>query len=354
MNNILGKLIFIKLFILISYCYLNANETLTLKLVKQDIYINEPVLATLTIRFNKDDPIIKIDFDEFEDENFWIKEIGETKKNKSKKYAYHTFNFIISPKYQGSFKIPSQTIRVAKREAKTNFILWQDLKSNDIVITAKEVPSNTELVGNYKISIDTPTITYKANKPINLTLKIDGIGNSNDIKEFDLALKDQIVFKDKPNITYKFIDGKYTTSFIQKFSIIAQDSFKLHPISFKYFNTDIQMMEIIKTNPLVFQVELSKDKNSTKEYEIYIYALCAFIVGIISCFLYKQFSKWLNYKPTEIKEKINRAKTDKELYNILLPYSKKNKINSIFIKLEENIYYNKSHKINKKDIIKEV
>ncbi|NPA87064.1 MAG: hypothetical protein GXO01_00005, partial [Epsilonproteobacteria bacterium] len=53
----------------------------------------------------------------------------------------------------------------------------------------------------------------------------------------------------------------------------------------------------------------------------------------------------------DIFSKIKKA-DQKELFNLLIPYSDIPEIKEILQKLEENIYKGTNHKINKKEIIK--
>jgi hypothetical protein len=48
---------------------------------------------------------------------------------------------------------------------------------------------------------------------------------------------------------------------------------------------------------------------------------------------------------------IKKAKTDKELYDLLLPYSQKIELKTFIKQLEENLYFNKINKIDKKELL---
>ena len=74
--------------------------------------------------------------------------------------------------------------------------------------------------------------------------------------------------------------------------------------------------------------------------------------GIIITFLFFKLKTKKNIKKeTPLEKQIFKAKSDKELYNILLPYASKDKIKQILEKLEKNIYNNQNHKIDKNEIL---
>ena len=68
--------------------------------------------------------------------------------------------------------------------------------------------------------------------------------------------------------------------------------------------------------------------------------------------LFPKISPKREKKQKPIIEKLKAAKSDKELFDLLLPYIKTSKfIDEILALLEENLYKNASNKIDKRKII---
>ena len=346
MKYILGKI----LIILTLSIFLNANSSLTLNLSKKDVYVGEAIKATLTLKYDLASPIIKTDFDEFLASNFWIKDLDESDPIKDKDFTYIHYTFKISPQISGNLTIDPQLLRVAIREAKTNLIIWSDLYSKAKNIDVSTLPKNIDIHGNYTIEAITNQTEVDANKPLNLTIKIKGVGNFDDMKPFKLEFKNLLNFSTKPLIKANFKDGQYQGEFIQKFSIIADKDFMLPPISFKYFNSDTKLIETIQTKSIKIKVKNQKPAfDKEDKYTKYIFGLFGFILAIIFILILNHFKNKKEYLPIDVK--IKRCKNDKQLYKLLLPFSQQTELSITMKKLEENIYNNGKNKIDKSVII---
>jgi hypothetical protein len=163
-------------------------------------------------------------------------------------------------------------------------------------------------------------------------------------------------------------DGNYGGTFTQKISIISDKDFTVPAITFKYFDKTTKKEVDITTTPFAIKVtgkkkvqtkvleqgtlqtvlENNKANGSTK----YFYGLGGILFGSLVTFLWMR-KKAIQSAPKErpLEVAIQKAKTDKELYDLLLPYSQKTEL-KIFIKqLEENLYFSKTNKIDKKALL---
>lgn len=77
--------------------------------------------------------------------------------------------------------------------------------------------------------------------------------------------------------------------------------------------------------------------------------------GLLLAFVLLQMRKFIAKfsNKSALCVKISKAKTDKTLFELLLPYSSADKIiDETLKKLEENLYQGKNHKIDKKALMK--
>ena len=347
MQHILGKLFFITIFSVI----LNANSSFRLDLSKDKVYVGEPIKATLILSYDNKSPIINIDFDEFIAPNFWIKELDESDPIKKGDFTYVYYTFLLFPQIEGNLTILPQLLKTAIRENKTNLIIWSDNYSKEKVVEVSGLPKELKILGNYTIQASVDNKTIKQNQPINLTITLKGNGNFDDIKPFKIKTKKQLVFTTKPILKANFKDGKYQGAFIQKFSIIADKDFIIPSINFKYFNTDTKMIEIIQTKKIKIKVTNTLPQiKSENKYLIYIYSIIGFIFGISTLYIFNYLRSRSNKVILPISIKIKKAKNDKQLYKILLPYSNHILLVKVMKDLEENIYKNGKNKISKVEI----
>lgn len=347
-SNILGKMVGIFLL----YSYLNATANFNISLSNNDIYTTQGIKVTLVLKYDQNTPIIKTDFEELSAENFWIKPLDESKIIKKDNLFYKKFTYLVFAQNSGTLVIKPQVINIATRQAKTNQIIWSKLYTKSVYIKSKPLPDNLFIQGNYTIKSYIDKTSIKANQPINLTLKIKGKGNIDDIKPFELNLNEQLVFSSKPEIKTDYSNNIYKGEFTQKFSIVANKDFTIPSFSFKYFNIDTNLVEIIKTKPIKITV-LNPTNTQENYYTKYLYTLFGFLFAFLTIFIYRYLKKLSSKRSLNIYKQIKNAKDDKQLYNTLLTYYNKNgKLKQVILKLEQNIYFDADNKINKKDILK--
>ena len=343
----------------------------TLKLSKNKAYVGEAVRATFEFAYKIGTNPLDVKLEKFAPKHFWLKELTNPKPKEKNGYISQTINYLIFPQMAGEQILSNQLIDVATRQRKTNFIVWKKVLSNRTKIEVLPLPEDLEVQGEYNINASIDKANINANEPVNLTLKIKGFGNIDDIEPFKLVLDDEVVYASKPEIKSLIQDGKYGGEFIQKISIIADQDFTIPSINFKYFDIKSKSIKEIKTKPYDIKVN-SKTKTipqiqtneATKTIQLppkviiqkedsilkYIYALIGFVLGLVVFYIFNR-KKQVKKDDTTIQKKIKKAKDDKSLYDILLPHCQDKNLKNIIKDIEENIYNNGKNKIDKKAII---
>ena len=159
----------------------------------------------------------------------------------------------------------------------------------------------------------------------------------------------------------KFENGKYTGSFTQHFSILAENNTTIEAFKLKFLDKQTDTIKEIVTKAIVVEVVQPKDKIENKlitstpittktkvvkvNNKLYLFSMLVIglILGFIISFL-MFFKKAKKQEMSTIHESIQKAKSDKELLNLLLPYSNNEKIAIILQQLEENVYDGKRNK----------
>jgi len=176
---------------------------------------------------------------------------------------------------------------------------------------------------------------------------IEGTGNLEDVKPYSLDIKDQQVFATKPTIESKFINKQLHSKFIQRFTILSNEDFLIPSVSFGYFDPLSSQTKILSTDEL--EITITDADNSWISTSNLIYLFVGFVAGVILVLICLFIQK---KKPNKtLIQSIKKAKNDKELYGLLLPYSKELKDTKHISNLEENIYNSGKNRIKKRDII---
>jgi hypothetical protein len=341
----LGKIFFLIFFPIFLFADVIFNQ----KVVKNKAYLNETIRVILELSVSNDLEIEQVDFEKYETFDFWIKEFVSKKITKNQNETIYTYEYLLDAKNIGEFVLPKQTIEITSQEIR-KFKKWQKVYSNEEKITVLPLYENQAIQGNYTINLNIDKTKIKANESITLNLEMNGRGNIQDIKAFDLSLNEQMIYKDKPIITKEFMDDSYQGKFTQKFMIIANKSFTIPSFQFEYFDLKKNIVKKVSTEPIYIEVEelpiLQKENSNLK----YIFAFIGFVLGLFSLFLYKYSKNYYKKINSPFSIKIKKTKSDKELYDLLIKHPNNSNFKDTIKLLEENIYENKKNKIDKKKL----
>ena len=359
-----------------------ARYLLELKANKKVVRVGEPIKLSIIFKQRRDIKIDRLNIIPPNLNGFWVKDLGDFTQGIDGNYITQTKSYLIFPQKDGNFTIPSIVAQVGKIKKTSNNLFddpffsafnssieWSRIASNSLNIEVIPLPQGVTVSGNFNIQAKVDKTKVYANKPVNLTIKIEGSGNIDDIEKFNINLPDAIIYADDPKINSYIKNGKYYGTFTQKIAIIADRNYTIPSIEFKFF--DGKEVKIIKTKPIKIEViggnssndnikvvASNIDKNTTKTKIVYkksnswLSLIIGFILGIFTTLIFTKFKFKPQKEELPITKAIKKAKNDKELYNLLLPYLNEGEfIKEVINKLEENIYKKTQHKINKQDII---
>ena len=339
---------------------------------KKEAYVSEPVVVTLKLKISKKLDIVDYRFYPPKFENFWVKRFDDKGTRKylvdSKDYLIKELKYVIFPQKSGKLKIDPAVIKIATPDTTKDlygvFITvpkWKTAISNSIELLVKDLPEDVDLVGDFKMEVNVDKNKTLSNKPVNLTIKIYGEGNIENLDEIELDIKDTTIYKDKPKKIEEFINGKLKVTFIQKFSIISDKDYTIPPIKIKYFDTKKKEIKILKSKPIKIDIigqkevyEVKTDKKIDKKFNMFDFKkkLEFFLLGFLSSIVLFSISFFL-YRFFKNRKILIKKSGEKELLNELLAYISEDKTAYNFAKeLYEKIYENKKIKIDKKKIKK--
>ena len=366
---------------------------LELNATKTNVKVGEPLELLLKLKVKHGVKVDRVNIAPPTLENFWVEQSGKELRSTEGNYEVITYKFLITPQKSGELKIPATFVQIGKYVKNDNFfddpffdnsffnqIKWTKIYSNPLTINVEPLPDNLELYGHFLITANVDKKVVDANEPVNLTIKVKGEGNLDDIKKFDLQIPNAMVYNNEPKVQKRVVNGKMVGEFTQKIAIVADSNFTIPPISLKYYDSKLKKSVTIKTNPINITVKntkpLSTNQTTTPKIEVaqnptkakeqtlkepntqssnkfnLIYLIISFIAGaLITLLLTKIDLKKSKKSQKPITQQIKKAKNDKELYRLLLPYAKDDYIKNIIEKLEANIYKNAKNKIDKNELI---
>lgn len=357
---------------------------------KNEVKVGESINLNVLFKYKLDSKIDKLQISEPKIENFWIKKVGEVEKSSEKDYIIFSQKYLLFPQKSGEYELKSLEADIGKAikqkvsndffndpffDSVTNRITWQKIYSNDLHISVKPLPNNLELFGDYTLQTSVDKMQVEANQPVNLSININGVGNIDDIQKFNLTIDNVVSYSDEPKIDSSFEEKEYKGDFSQKIAFVALEDYTIPKISLTYFDKKTNQVKTIYSNPIDIKVQNSNqnskivkietantptkisnevkvpDIKENKNINYKVLALVLFLIILVLLLLFR------NKKTDKKAEKdiillIKKAKNDKDLFELLLPYSKKNElIKNTLIKLEENLYKKTNHKIDKKELM---
>lgn len=368
--------------------------SISMEMDKNDVFVGEPIKLDIKFKYKLDAKADKVNITEPKVEDFWVKKSDKPIKSIKGDTVIQTYHYLIFPQKQGDFTINPIEANVGalrKRNRGGNFfrdpffdafdqtIQWRKYVSNKLFVHVKPLPNNLEVYGSFNIKASVDKTEVKANKPVNLTIKIGGNGNIDDVKKFDLDINNIVIYSDEPKIKAGTNSGIYGGVFTQKVALIGDNNFAIPALKFTYYDKNLKKVVTKETKPIEIRVKGGKkseitpklatktnnkiqnapqvtkviQKNEISTEKGYLYLFIGFLFGIlVSIGYFKFINRTKVKKEIPIITKIKKSKNDKELFEALLPYGKSdNFIKNILETLEENIYGNKKTKVDKKEII---
>jgi len=380
----------------------NAPVRLEMKVDKKDAYVGEPIHLYLTFKSLPNAQYDKVELSEPELKNFWVKKLPNLQQGDEGAYHTQTYTYILFPQQEGNYTIPAPFAQLGKyqRSRRDDFfndpffgsfgrqLKWSKIYANDLTLNIKPLPQGLEIFGDFEIKAHVDKTTVHANKPVNLTIEIRGQGNLEDIKKFDLDIPNALIYSDEPKVINS---GPTKGIFEQKIAIVADSNFTIPPIKFSYLDQHTKQPKTIQTQPITITVKgspkpsmvtqsiveqkpiqtqsIASTANDTVHTTLSSASsnqplplerqLLGYLLGILSGIVLSMGFIWAkkyltNRQPQErsLRQKVKRAKEDKALFELLLPYKSDDpELNTIIKQLEENIYHGGTHPIDKQLIL---
>ncbi len=346
---------------------------------KNEAYVGEPIVLSYLFKQRKDIDLSDANFNAPAFKDFWAKRTAQVPNHTEGDYNIYRINYVLYPQKEGDLTLESARmdvgIQVTRKRDFFNFqnVKWKSIYSNDITIKVKPLPAGVSLFGDYSFTVVADKNITKANEPVNLTITIRGEGNVDDIDDFKVDVPDATVYADKAKRNSSLINGKNEVIFKQKFAVVSDRNFTIPPLTFRFFNGEVKTLhsrefKIEVKNPRVPKVASYLEKKEPVAKEVVteqvvvektsvvllgLTAIFSFLLGALSLWLLK-YKRAAKVEETPIKGRIKNAKSDKELLSLLLPYVDKTpQIQKLISQLEDNVYHDKKHTIDKKAIAKE-
>ncbi len=309
--------------------------SLLMRADKKSVIVGEPLIATVFfslqngVRLSENPQYKKPEF-----KGFFVKEVEQGQPYNEGNRQVTELKYILTPQSEGNFTLEPATAKIGiadtnRRDIFGSFFgtIWTPIASNTVHIEVKKKPQDTDLVGSFTIESNIDNENVKANKPVNLTVKIEGEGSLEDFELPNYEIDGVTVYSDDAKIESHLLEGKLHSTFTKSFAFISGDDFDIAAQSISVYDIKkdtIENLEIpaykikVKANKIapsvsntldsgVVQTDLkpaqpAQNSISDKETEMKSIAwwmlVAAFMLGILVMYLFRYLptGKWMNTK----------------------------------------------------------
>lgn len=358
---------------------ISSNYDLSLKANAKELYVSENFILTLVFKYKKNSNIVDLSFEKPTFDNFWYKQLNDSKQYEKGDFIIQELNFLLFPLKKGLLKINPLKINAQIIDGNNSFSFFSNatsnvkIYSNELEFNVKELPSNVNLIGRFDIKSQVDKKEIKQGEAVSFKLEINGFGNIDDIKDIKLDLGDTTIYENKPVIKAKYEDNKYTGTYTKVFSIIPNKSITIPKINLEYFDKELgfvvlkqseeMKINVLENVVLKKQELMQKPDIKVKEKEVIkiiekvsikdriIFFFLGLIIGVLILGLYFYVIKYKNKNKSvesSLLKKIKKSKNKDELLKLLAVYIKiDSSLDELIFKLEEK----DDIKLLKKDII---
>ena len=213
----------------------NDRFSLQMRVDKKSVVVGEPVL--LTVYFSMQNGTRLSENPQYSPpsfKNFFVKEIGKEKIYNEGSRSITELRYLLTPKKEGNFTIEPATAKIgvadtSRRDMFGRFFgtTWVPIQSNSVTIEAKHVNTNADLIGNFYSESSIDKEQTKANKPVNLTVKIAGEGNLEDFEFSEYTIDGVTIYSDDAKVQVEVIGKKLKSTYIKRFAFISDTNFTI-------------------------------------------------------------------------------------------------------------------------------
>jgi hypothetical protein len=243
---------------------------LTLQTPKKSVRVGEPFKLKVLFRQKNGNGAVDSKFSLPQMKNFWVKKESVGKKTQTDGYTTQELTYIIAAQKSGYHTIAPARIEIATRSHKKDSwgqwfsaLNWRTYFSNTLEIEVLALPQKISVVGTFKISAIPDVLEVNASEPVNITVRISGNGNLEDIKAYNPKLKGVGIFEEDPVINAGVSKGEYRGIWSQKIVYVPNVDMIIEPFVLEYFDLSSQSVKSIQTKPIKIHVNGVSDANET-------------------------------------------------------------------------------------------
>ncbi|BAF72943.1 conserved hypothetical protein [Sulfurovum sp. NBC37-1] len=213
----------------------NVKYSLQMRANKKEVIVGEPLVITVYfslktgVRLTDNPQYTKPEF-----KGFFVKEVNDPRAYIKGDQQIQELRYILTPQKEGTYTVGPATAVISEMDRSRRDMFGRffggkqkSIASNTLTITVKPKPEDTDLVGEFKLESHLDHAKTKANKPANLTVRIEGNGSLEDFDLSDYEIDGVTVYSDDPKVESKLSGNALKSTFEKSFAFISDHDFTI-------------------------------------------------------------------------------------------------------------------------------
>ena len=247
----------------------NALFKLDMRANKTKVHVGESFMVTVYFSLRNDVRLSQeVQYTQPNLADFVVADTGEQKAYIKGNYQVQEVRYIVTPQKEGNFTISPAQAKVGVPDNSRRDIFgmsfgtkWYQTASNTLNIEVLPQAVESDLIGEFSVKATLDSQEVKANKPVNLTVHIEGKGNLAGFEYPKYEIDGVTVYSDEAKVDTKVIDGELYSMYTKSFAFISENDFSIPERTFSMYDTKEEKLKELKVQ--AFDIKIKDAKPSS-------------------------------------------------------------------------------------------
>jgi len=245
----------------------NGELSFILKSDKQAVSLGETFVMTLYMSISDRLRGIQIaDYVPPTATDFFIKEIAGQKEYQHSGYSVIEKKYMVTTKKEGNYTISPATAKLGQPDRSRQDIFgrfstkWMPMISNTLDIEVIAQAKDTDIVGEFGIDVKLDSQSVKANKPVNLTVKIEGKGSLEDFEFPKYEIDGVTIYSDEAKVETHLVGDDLMSNYSKSFAFISEKDFVIPKRSISVYDPETKAEKVLEVQR--YEVSVKSEKSA--------------------------------------------------------------------------------------------
>ena len=238
---------------------------------KKTLTVGETAILTTILSVSNNSAVRELgEYNAPNSNDFFIKELGELKKYTQGNNQIFERRYSITAKQEANTTLESISAKIGfeNRERRNFFGLsvgtkWKKIYSNEIKIKILAPSQESDIIGDFTVQTTIDAQEVKANKPVNLSIKIQGKGNLENFEFPKYEIDGVMVYSDDAKIETKIVGDEIVSTYTKSFALISENSFSIPARSFSMLSLKDKKLKSLDIKSFDIKIKIPKTSHTT-------------------------------------------------------------------------------------------